>query len=447
VRNWAGNVVFSAARRHEPASVPEVQRLAAASTRLKALGTGHSFSLVADTTGDLVSLARLPPLIRIDATRQRVTVSAGMRYGELAIRLDQAGYALGNLGSLPHISVAGAVMTGTHGSGNSSPGLAAAVAAIELVTADGDRLILDRDQARADLPGAGPPGAGPPCAGPPGAGPPGAGLPGADFPGAVVSLGALGIVTRLDLDLEPAYQVRQRVYEDLPFDQLDEHLAGILASGASVSLFTSWRDPRIEQVWVKERVTDQADPDSPPPWPGARPASGPRHPVPGQSPASCTTQLGVTGPWFRRLPHFRPESTPSVGRELQSEFLLPRRHALAAIRAVAEVRERIAPVLAVSEVRTVAADGLWLSPCYQRDAVGVHFTWLDDWPAVEPALRLVEDQLAPFEPRPHWGKLFTIGPAAVAAQYARLSDFGQLRRRYDPAGKFRNAFLDTYLPG
>ena len=406
VTNWAGNVSFGAARFHQPDSVAELQRIVALSSRVRALGTGHSFNLIADTTGGLISLARLPTIIALDAERARVTVSADVTYGELASQLHGAGYALANLASLPHISVAGACATGTHGSGDSTGNLATAVAAIEMVTADGELVTIERG---AD-----------------------------DFAGAVVALGALGIVVSLSLDIEPTYYVSQHVYEDMRLDQLDEHFDEIFGGGYSVSLFTTWRDPLISQTWVKQRVTEPGEPL--PVWFGAKLASGSRHPVPGHSPVHCTQQLGVPGPWHQRLPHFRLDYTPSAGRELQSEFLLPRSAAVPAIQAIDQISDLVAAVLQISEIRTIAADDLWLSPSYGRDSVGLHFTWIDDMRAVAPVIALVEEHLAPFDPRPHWGKLF-----ATPGRYDRLPDFLRLMQRYDPAGKFRNNFINTYL--
>jgi alditol oxidase len=410
--NWAGNVTFSASRIHRPASLPELQRLVAGSKRVRALGTGHSFSRVADTTGDLVSLAGLPDVMAVDAGRATVTVSAATRYGELAPRLHAAGFALRNLGSLPHISVAGACATGTHGSGDSNGSLATAVSALEMITADGDLIGVSRADG------------------------------GGQFSGAVVALGALGIVTSLSLDIVPAFDIRQYVYQNLPGEQLAEHLADIFASGYSVSLFTDWRGPDIGQVWLKQRA---GAPPPEPRWYGALAADGPRHPVPGLPAAHSTEQLGVPGPWHERLPHFRLDYLPSAGDELQSEYLLPRRFAADALRAVASVRDQVVPVLRISEIRTVAADGLWLSPSYQQDSVAIHFTWRNDVAAVTRVLARVEDQLAPFGARPHWGKLFLTSPAAVRRLYPRLPDFQQLLASYDPAGKFRNELIDSYF--
>ena len=414
--NWAGNVAFSATRIHRPASVAELQRLVAAGACVRALGTGHSFSRIADTPGDLVSVAGLPKIMKVDAEAATVTVSAGVRYGELAPHLHAAGYALRNLASLPDISVAGACATGTHGSGNSNGNLATAVCAMEMITAGGDAVTMSRE---AD---------------------------GDRFRGAVVGLGALGIVTSLSLDIVPAFGIRQYVYENLPREQLYEHLTDIFASAYSVSLFTDWRSPRIRQVWLKQRAGEHDPPTPGTRWYGALAADGPRHPVPGLPAANSTQQLGVPGPWHERLPHFRLDFTPSAGDELQSEYLLPRRLAAGALRAIASIGDRVAPVLRISEIRTVAADDLWLSPSYRQDSMAIHFTWINDVPAVMPVLATVEDRLAPFGARPHWGKLFTTSPAAVSRLYGRLPDFQRLLRSLDPDGKFRNKFIDTYIP-
>jgi alditol oxidase len=414
--NWAGNITFSAGRVHRPASVAELQRLVAGGRRVRALGTGHSFSPIADTSGDLVCLAGLPETMTVDAERATVVVSAGVRYGELARHLHAAGYALPNLGSLPHVSVAGACATGTHGSGNSNGNLATAVSAMEMVTAEGDVITMSRAAS------------------------------GDQFRGAVVGLGALGIVTRLSLDLVPTFDIRQYVYEDLPREQLDEHLADIFSSAYSVSLFTDWQGSRIRQAWLKQRVGGRESAQPEPRWYGARRADGPRHPVPGLSAVSCTQQLGVPGPWHERLPHFRLDFTPSVGDELQSEYLMPRRFAVDAMRAIDSIRDRVVPVLQISEIRTVAADGLWMSPSYGQDSVAIHFTWINDVQAIMPVLAAIEDRLAPFGARPHWGKLFGTSPEAVSGLYDRLPDFQQLLRSLDPAGKFRNTMLDTYIP-
>ena len=415
MRNWASNVVFSAARVHRPGSLDEVRRLVAGSRRLKVLGTGHSFSRVADTTGDLVSVAGLPERCELDPEAGTVTVSAGSTYGTVARRLQQAGFALGNLGSLPHISVAGACSTGTHGSGNGNPVLAAAVRALELVTADGDLVVLDRGRTP-------------------------------DFDGCVVALGALGVVTALTLDVRPRYTLRQTVFDDLPWDAALDRFDEVMAAGYSVSLFTSWQREAFELAWLKQDAS--ADPGPAQALLtrlGARLAGGPRHPIAGMPVEHATDQLGLPGPWNERLPHFRFEHLPSAGEELQTEYLLPREHAVAALRAMAALRDRFGPLVLVGEVRTVAADRLWLSPGTGRDSVALHVTWVPDQPAVEAVLPALEEALAPFDPRPHWGKVHTVPTPVVRSRYPRFDDFRGLVQRFDPEGRFRNDLLDDLL--
>jgi xylitol oxidase len=157
--------------------------------------------------------------------------------------------------------------------------------------------------------------------------------------------------------------------------------------------------------------------------------------------------MGIPGPWHERLPHFRVDHTPASGNELQTEYFVPRRHAVAAIQAMVRLRDQLEPVLLISEVRTIAADRLWMSPSCQQAAVGIHFSWKKDWPAVQKLLPVIEEQLAPFQARPHWGKLFTMQPSHLQMVYPKLPDFQELLRTYDPQGKFRNAFLDTYIFG
>jgi len=411
--NWAGNITFGAPDFYRPASVGELRTVVARARQLRVLGTGHSFNDMADSPGAQVSLAGLPPEVEIDSAASLVRVAAGLSYASLAGQLDRHGFALRNLASLPHISVAGACATGTHGSGPANQNLSAAVTGLELVTADGDVVELSRGDAA--------------C------------------PGAAVHLGALGAVTHLILELVPSFEVSQRVYEGLPLDVLDDHFAAIMASGYSVSMFTDWRAPRLTQLWIKSRTEDGPPAIETEPWFTAAPAPSTRHPVPGMPPETCTQQLGVPGPWFERLPHFKPEFTPSAGDELQTEYLLPAEHAVPAQHALRQVSERIAAALRICEIRMIAADELWLSPAYRQDSVAFHFTWLPDTAAVLPVVSLVERQLAPFGPRPHWGKIFSIPAADLHASYDRLPDFLDLARHYDPAGKFRNAYTARCL--
>jgi alditol oxidase len=415
--NWAGNHAYIARSLHEPASVDELQELVHAGRSLRVLGSRHSFNDIADTSGDLISLVRLPRVFELDRAAGTLTVDGGVRYGELCGPLHAAGFALHNLASLPHISVAGACATATHGSGDRNGNLATAVTVLELVTADGQLVGFSR----ATDP--------------------------AVFDGMVVGLGALGIVTKITLQLQPTFEVRQDLYEDLPLHAVVDHFDEITALADSVSLFTEWRGPVFEEVWLKRRVGTGPAFDPPPTLHGATRATVPIHPIRRMPADACTEQLGVPGPWHERLPHFRMDHMPSAGAELQTEYLMPRRHAVEALVAVEGLRERIAPLLQVSEVRTVAADDLWMSTAAGRDSVALHFTWQPDWPNVRELLPALEAVLAPFDPRPHWGKLSTMDPHAIRASYPRLPEFTALVDRLDPDGTFQNDYVRRVVLG
>jgi xylitol oxidase len=411
ITNWAGNITYSARELHRPHSLDKVAELVADSTRVRVLGSGHSFNEIAEPgpEGVLLSIAGLPPVIDVDTTARTVRVSGGVRYAELARVVHAHGLALPNMASLPHISVAGSVATGTHGSGVGNGPLSSSVREVELVTADGSVLTIGRDDPR--------------------------------FGGAVTSLGALGVVTALTLDLVPSFDVEQYVFTELPLAGLDSAaFETVMSTAYSVSLFTDWGAPGFRQVWVKRR-TDQPLADLP--W--AAPATEKMHPVPGMPAVNCTEQSGVPGPWHDRLPHFRADFTPSSGAELQSEYLLPRAHAVEALHAVDGIRETVAGVLQICEVRAVAADDQWLSPSYGRDTVALHFTWIEDTAAVLPAVRRLEEALDAFDARPHWGKVFTMPSDVLRGRWPRLGDFRKLAHELDPEGKFANAFVRTVL--
>ncbi|GGX04011.1 D-arabinono-1,4-lactone oxidase [Streptomyces chartreusis] len=411
ITNWAGNITYTAKELHRPYSVGAIGSLVAGSARVRVLGSGHSFNEIAEPgpEGVLLSIADLPPVIDVDRAARTVRVSGGVRYAELARTVYAHGLALPNMASLPHISVAGSVATGTHGSGIGNGSLATSVREVELVTADGSVVTVGREDRR--------------------------------FGGAVTSLGALGVVTALTLDLEPSFDVEQHLFTELPLDGLDmAAFETVMSSAYSVSMFTDWGAPGFRQVWLKRR-TDQPLPD----FPWAAPATEKLHPVPGMPAVNCTEQFGVPGPWHERLPHFRADFTPSSGAEIQSEYLLPREHALAALHAIDAIRATVAPVLQTCEVRLVAADEQWLSPAHGRDTVALHFTWVEDAAAVLPVVRRLEEALAGFEPRPHWGKVFALPAEVVRGRYPRLGDFRALARELDPEGKFANAFVRDIL--
>ncbi len=414
-RNWAGNYQYNAARFHIPERVEDLQQLVSRSNQVKVLGTRHSFNHIADTTEDLISLGNFNRVLELDREKMTVTVEAGIRYSDLGQYLQMKGFALPNMASLPHISVAGACATATHGSGDKNRSLAASVRSLEMITGEGDVVHVSRDESNEQM------------------------------DGLAVGLGALGVVTKLTLDVVPSFQMRQDVYENLPLSSLKEHFDEISSSAYSVSLFTDWREERFNQVWLKQRLTEGESIQQKDVFFGATLATCKLHPVPGHGAEHCTEQMGVAGDWHERLPHFRMDFTPSSGKELQSEYIIPREHAYEALQAIAPLKEEIAPLLHISEIRTIAADQIWMSPYYKQNSVGLHFTWKDNWEEVQKVLPKIEECLAPFHARPHWGKLFTMAPEHLQGLYEKLPDFQQLLGQYDPNGKFRNKFLNTYI--
>src|ERR1700681_2326540 len=356
LQNWAGNLEYSTDRLYSANSLEQVRSYVKKQNKLKVLGTRHCFNNIADSTHSLLSLKSMDQVVALDSEAHTVTVDAGMTYGQLCPYLDGKGFALHNLASLPHISIAGACSTATHGSGEKNGNLSTAVAALEIVTAAGEVVKLSRQQ------------------------------DGEKFRGAVVGLGALGVITKVTLDIEPTYTMRQYVYETLPLSAMRDHFDAIESSGYSVSLFTDWQDQRINEVWIKSREEKAQAFDAAPEFFGAKRATKNLHPIAELSAENCTEQMGVSGPWYERLPHFRMGFTPSAGKELQSEYFVPRQHAVEAILAVERLRDQSSPHLLISENRTIATDDFWMSPCHKQASVTIHFTWKPDWPAVSKVL-------------------------------------------------------------
>lgn len=409
--NWAGNHRYAASRIATPRSVDELRDLIAGARSVRALGSRHSFNDLADTDDLLVSTAGLLGGVRIDAEARTATVGGGVRYGDLARELEAAGWALHNLASLPHISVAGAIATSTHGSGDRNGTLATAVAGLRILRVDGEVVELRRGDD--------------------------------DFAGAVVSLGALGVVLEVTLDIRPTFTVRQRLFGGVPWEAVTSRFDEVTSAAYSVSLFTTWDEDAVSLGWIKELA------DTPTPvgddFFGAPALTEARHMIATMDVRNTTEQLGVPGPWSERLAHFRFEFTPSTGEEIQSEYLVPRANAVTAIDAVRSLAPLIAPLLQISEIRTAAADDLWLSSAYGTDVVGLHFTWFRDQEGVEAVLPALEDALLPLGARPHWGKLYLDPAGVVPTLYPRLDDFRALTERFDPAGRFRNPFLTRLL--
>ena len=414
-RNWATNIPFGAVNFHTPATVADVQKIVRGAAKVKVVGSRHCFNNIADSTGDMIWLGGMDKRVVIDAERRTATIDAGMTYVELCPILHAAGWALRNMASLPQVTVMGACATATHGSGDGNGNLATAISGLEMVTADAEVVTLARAQE------------------------------GERFNGMVVALGALGVVTKVTLDLVPAYQMQQAIYEMMPLSQVYAHFDEIMGSAYSVSLFTNWQQPAVNQVWRKHVLSNGQAQSTEGEFFGAKVATVKHHPVDAFGADPCTEQNSVPGPWYERLPHFHIRSTLVGGDELQTEYFVARHHAVDALKAVAQLQPQMAPFLKLTEVRSMRGDNLWLSMAYGQETIGIHFSWHNRWPAVAQFLPVLEESLAPFQARPHWGKLFTMSPARVQSLYPKLADFQTLRRQLDPQGKFQNAYLEKYI--
>lgn len=421
-KNWAENLTYSAKKYYEPDSIGRLQKLVKNCDKLRVIGSRHSFNNIANSKYNQISLKKLHQVIKLDEESKTVTVQSGISYGQLCPFLYEKGYALHNLASLPHISIAGACATATHGSGINNNNLANAVSSFEFVNAEGELITLSRKNGDKN------------------------------FLGAVVGLGGLGVLTKLVIDLQPTYEMKQNVFQFLPLEQLKLNFDEIFSSGYSVSLFTDWQTDKLNQVWIKTRLDEEQKFDSNSEFFGATPAKENLLPVTTSSyhmndpsldlsPVNCTEQMGVPRPWHEILPHFKMHFTPSHGEELQSEYFIPRKNALEAINVLQQLGEKIDPLLIISEIRIVKADKLWMSPCYQESCVTFHFTWKQDFKALIKLLPIIEKELYPLGAKPHWGKIFTMSPQKIQSSYRKLDDFKTLLKEYDPHGKFYNNFL------
>jgi xylitol oxidase len=403
MQNWSKNVDFNDKSYLQPTSLAELQELIRTNPKVRARGTAHCFNEIANTSSMALNLAKMPKTIDVDTAKKSVRVAAGLTYGELAPLLHAQGWALSNMASLPHISIAGSISTGTHGSGIKNQNLANQVLSFDLVTAEGELRHIDRTNPA--------------------------------FNALVIGLGLGGIVYQYELRIEESFQIRQVVYPEIPLDILQRNFDSIMGSAYSVSYFTDWSSSQVGNLWCKFR-DGEVIPES---IGGSPQADKKFHPIPSVDPVACTEQLGTTGDWHDRLSHFKLAFTPSVGEEIQTEFFVNRKDAAAAIEAVSRLGGEITPLLWITELRTIAADNLWLSGAFERDTLAIHFTWKKD-DAIYPVIEKVEAALRPFSYRPHWGKVFTADSAYLKSVYPKINEFKALVEALDPTSKFENSF-------
>jgi xylitol oxidase len=401
--NWSSNVNFQEQEYLEPTNLDDLQDIVASQKFVRARGSAHSFNSIADSNNTIVSLEKMPQTIEIDEVKQNVKVSSFLKYGELVPTLHARGWALSNLASLPHISIAGSVSTATHGSGIFNKNLAAQVAAVEFIDSTGSIRHLSEGSR--------------------------------EYEAFVVGLGLTGIITNYWLKIEPSFNVKQIIYENVSDIELEKSFDEIMGTAYSVSFFTRWDSSNQGNLWCKFKE-NQYIPDI---VSGAHQATKKLHPIPEVDPVAATEQFGVTGPWLERLAHFKLDFTPSVGDEIQSEFFVDRENAPAVIQKLRELSPKFRDMLWISELRTIAADNFWMSTASARDSVGFHFTWKKS--NFDPkVVKEIEENLVQFDYRPHWGKVFYAESRYLRSVYPKYSDFVEAVNLIDPNKKFSNQF-------
>ena len=412
MKNWAGNLTFSAREFIEVNSISKLQQVVSSSQAVKVLATGHSFNAIGDTTETLISIKNLSNGIEIDSQNAQALIPAGMAYADAARYLESNGWAFSNMASLGEVTIAGAISTGTHGSGSNNGVLSTSVVGLEIVLGSGELITIDQSNSE-------------------------------EFAGFVVSLGALGVFTKIKMKIIPSFSVKQFVYENIGIQVVAENFDTVFNSAYSVSYFSNWAKNSTGQIWMKF-LDDSSSDNLSDNWLGANQAKAKQHPVKINNPDPCTDQLGISGKWLYRLPHFKLDSSPASGDEVQTEYLVDRKYVNEYIQDLRAIGDEIAPRVYATEIRTIKSDELWLSGAYQRETVGFHFTWKKSDTLVD-FLPRIEEILGKHHGRPHWAKLFSVRSDELSARYPKYSDFEALLKKYDPKQKFRNKFIDQYF--
>jgi len=412
MKNWAGNLTFSGKEYIEVDSISRLQSVVSKASGVKVLGTGHSFSDIADTTQTQISIKNLSNEIEIDSIKKVALVPAGMQYADVCRYLEKRGWALFNTASLGEITVAGAILTGTHGSGSYNPILSDCVEGIEMVLASGEIFNLLREDSK-------------------------------EFSGFVVSLGALGVFTKLKLKIVESFSIKQFIYENIGMQSIAENFEAIFDKAYSVSYFSNWEKNTTGQIWMKF-LDDNNLAELPSVWLGGNIANANQHPVKTNDPSPCTDQMGVSGKWLYRLPHFKLDCSPASGDEVQTEYLVNRTYVREYIAGLSNIGDEIAARVYATEIRTIKSDDLWLSGAHGRQTVGFHFTWKKS-DSLHKFLPKVEEILGEHDGRPHWGKLFSTPRENLMGRYPKYSHFEELLKKYDPDKKFRNSFINRYF--
>jgi FAD-linked oxidoreductase len=431
-RNWAGNQAMAPAVVERPASTEQVtdvvSRATAAGRRVKAIGSGHSFTGIGLTDGVLLDLSRLSGVLAVDRDAHRVTVGAGTTLRRLNADLAALGLGLTNMGDVDRQTAAGAISTGTHGTGRSSGAIATQVVALELVLADGS-VVTCSPSSHSGL-----------------------------FSAARVALGALGVLTAVTLQAEPAFLLRA-VERPRPLEEVLDGFDDFVAAHDHAEFF--WF-PHTDVALTK--ANDRVDgPAAPLP----RPRALLEDEVLGNGVFGAVCRLGAARPAL--VPRLNRVAARTMGertytapapdvftsprrvRFREMEYAVPRADLVPVVRELRGLpeRERLRVSFPV-EVRVAPADDVPLSTASGRDTayVAVHVYAGEAAPragGLDPWLATAERVVDAVGGRPHWGKLHSQDASTLRPRYPGFDAFLALRDRLDPAGAFSNAYLDRVL--
>ena len=430
-QNWAKTVYYNHTI-HYPKTVEEIQHILQYHAKIRVLGSMHSFNnitkLPQEFNGVYISMSNMNQVIKC-CRGERVTIQPGITFGELGEYLHERNFGFHNMASLPHITVGGAISTGTHGAGVFNGNLASHVMQVKLISADG--------KLRTYRIGQDP-----------------------EFQHIPVSFGLAGIIVEIELDIVPDYDIQQCIYENLPFNTIKKSdYKTAFSSAYSFSIFTQWKNRKFTSIWAKYRLRKGRNGNEEsimidcPDMNKIKPSSNKVHPLPGGDTSFVSGGIGKNykEPGYVGLPHFLMEGVPSQGEELQSEYFVSSHMFDVVIEVLFhhfEENPKLYDLLYVSEMRFVAGDKLTLSPQHVLgSSIGFHFTWKKEFDQVVDALKGIENVLKPYNALPHMGKLFTMTGRELEGKYGQrnLRAFQSFVAPLDPLKKFVNPFLQNLI--
>uniref|UniRef100_A0A915D0Y3 FAD-binding PCMH-type domain-containing protein n=1 Tax=Ditylenchus dipsaci TaxID=166011 RepID=A0A915D0Y3_9BILA len=417
--NWGGNFNFSTQDIKYPTTTAGVQQLVKeCKGKIRPVGTRHSFSEIANTNDTLICLVHMNLILSVDPSVPSVTVQAGITYTDLIPFLQSIGLAIPMMASLGEISIAGAINTAVHGSGAGIGNLATQVLGLQMVLADGSVVQYSKGQNDTEL------------------------------AAATVGLGALGIVTQVTLQAQPTYNLAINVFENMDMSVLDTQLYNITHSGYAINMWSTFGTPGVlDQVWITTKVDSNGVNayGNVSQLYGAPAATAQSSPIAALPPTYVVPQMGIVGPYYERLTDYDLGLSGQEGQQTQSEYYVDFDDFVPALKALQTLSAEINAVVYVALFRITEKDELWMSPQYKKTTMAIHFSWQPKLDQVMALLPKIEAALAPFNPIPHWGKLYTLKPEQYLPLLPKYPEWREQVELHDPTHKFRNKWLEENI--